>query len=79
MEFRIATGAQLVDLAKVQRALLAKDPAALVDINEATNMLRIATSLSAAELATAVARAGLATSPEGIFQLQSECCGGCGG
>ncbi len=79
MEFRIATGTHDVDLAAVENALLAADPAALVDINQATSMLRISTSLSAGELAKAVGQAGLPTSPESIFQLQSECCGGCGG
>ena len=77
MEFHIAIGAVLPDLAHIDESLRAVDPAALVDIDSAT--LRIATSLGASELQSVLATAGYPIASNQLTQLPSICCGGCSG
>ena len=77
MEFHIAIGATLPDLAHIDESLRAVDPAALVDIDNET--LRVATSLGASELQCLLAAAGYPIVSRQLTQLPSICCGGCSG
>lgn len=79
MEFHIRLGALQPDIDAVERSLLAEDPSALVDISRAGDLLRIATSLSAIQLATLLDDAGWPVPAQQIEQLPSICCGGCSG
>lgn len=76
MEFHI-TGLPVSDVAVIDDALRAVDPAALVDLEGPT--LRVATCLGSAELATILSSTGLAVRGDQIVQLPSICCGGCSG
>ena len=67
------------DLARVDRALAALDPAALCDFDMATCTIRIQTAATHSEVLTGLRGEGVAASPSTLFQLPSECCGGCGG
>lgn len=67
------------DLDAVEAALLAVDPAALLDLDPAGDQLRIATWMTRDELRRTLARAGVDAGDEALVQLPSECCGGCGG
>jgi hypothetical protein len=77
MEFHIATAGPLPDLVVIDEALRAVDPAALVDVDGTT--LRVATSLSAAELVSVITATGYPLGAAQVMQLPSICCGGCSG
>ena len=64
---------------RLRDALVASDPAALVDTDARTGALRIATVLRVDELCAALDRVGLAVPGEAIALQPSNCCGGCGG
>lgn len=68
-----------IDPALLAAALEAEDATALVDREPTGSALRVATWLPLPELHDLLARAGVAVSLDQIEQLQSECCGGCGG
>lgn len=79
MKFNIATHGGSVDLDAVERALLHADPAAVVDLDATSTLLRVSTSLDGAQLHKLVAFAGFPVALADVQQLPSECCGGCGG
>lgn len=79
MEFHVRLFRPIADLASIEFAIQAVDPAALLDIDPASETLRIATGLDAAELATLIGRTGYRLDAEQVIQLPSVCCGGCGG
>lgn len=67
------------DLPRLEAAVQAVDPAALLDLDPAGDALRIATWMTPDELGSTLADAGLALADDALVQLPSECCGGCGG
>ena len=77
MEFALATHAGLPDLALLERAVQALDPAALLDLDAAGTTLRIATLLPAPALLQCLAEAGVSSIGTRLRQLPSVCCGGC--
>ena len=77
MEYRIAMPAAHVDVEVIDEALRAIDPAGMVDLDR--DMLRIATCLPAAELASLIGAAGYAIDDAELIRLPSICCGGCSG
>lgn len=79
MDYEIALGGRTTDLAAINDALRAADPAALADLHPTGSPLRISTSLSAAEIAPLLATTGLDTPVDAVQQQPSTCCGGCGG
>lgn len=79
MEYEIALGGRAANLAAVNEALRAADPAALADLHASGSPLRVSTSLGAAEVAALVSSAGLETAAAAVEQQPSTCCGGCGG
>jgi hypothetical protein len=67
------------DLTHVDRVLAALDPAALCDFDMAACTIRIQTAATHAELLAGLSGAGVQATTATLFQLPSECCGGCGG
>ena len=78
MQFRVATLAENVDVGAVERAIRAVDPAAMVDLADAGDQLRVSTFMSASELIEAVDQAGYPVTKDQVVQMKSQCCGGCG-
>lgn len=79
MEYHIQISGPEPDLVAVEDALLAADPAALVDIDPASPTLRVATSVDARQLVALLGEAGYPVTPAQVVQLPSICCGGCSG
>ena len=67
------------DLASIKHRLLDLDPAALLDRDAATGVLRCSTSATEVELLHALAEAGYRVMPDAIERLPSACCGSCSG
>lgn len=76
MEFHI-TGVPVSDVAAIDDALRAADPAALVDLDGST--LRVATCLGSTELRSILSGSGYSVGRDQVVQLPSICCGGCSG
>jgi hypothetical protein len=79
MEFHITFAGAIPDPALVEDAIRAIDPSALVDVDPASPILRIATSIHARELVALIGDAGYPIGPAQVTQLPSICCGGCSG
>lgn len=79
MQFRVDTGVGNVDVGAVEDAMRAADPAAMVDLVDAADQLRVSTFMSVFELIQAMDQAGYPITREQIVPVKSECCGGCGG
>jgi len=77
MEFHIRFSGAVPAAGAIEDIVRSVDPAAMVDTDEATGTLRIATSIGAVELAALVTRGGLAVAPSQLLRLPSVCCGGC--
>ena len=78
MEFQISMPGPL-DPGALEHALRASDPSALVDIDPATQDLRVAASVDAAQLLAVLHRAGYPVHRAQVMQVPTNCCGGCGG
>lgn len=79
MKFNVRTHGQPVDLASIEQALLATDPAAMIDLDGLNNVLRVSSYLDGAGLQGLMSDAGFSVPLGDVEQLPSECCGGCGG
>ncbi|KAA2284482.1 hypothetical protein [Arenimonas fontis] len=79
MEYEISLLGRQLPLAAIAEALLAADPAALLDVDGGRALLRLSTCLGSRELRRLLGEAGLAVSECDLRQLPSVCCGGCGG
>ena len=79
MEFHIRMAASLPELGVIDAAIRSIDPAALIDIDEAGRLVRVATSLPAAELVSLIKAVGHPLAADRVTQLPSVCCGGCSG
>jgi hypothetical protein len=79
MEFAFESPWPMPDVAPLDRALAALDPAALVDLDASGCTIRMATVLTRMELLSCLEAAGLPPEPSRLRQLPSVCCGGCGG
>ncbi|HEY0661239.1 MAG TPA: hypothetical protein VGD21_07975 [Lysobacter sp.] len=77
MEFTVALTTGAAALERIDEALRAVDPAALVDAQGGA--LRIAGAFDVATLRALLREAGHAVEPGDIRQLPSVCCGGCSG
>ena len=78
MEFHVRASRALPPLAVIEDALLAFDPAAVVDIDPGQG-LRVNAAVDAARLMALLNGVGGAVRPGEIEQQPSVCCGGCGG
>ena len=79
MQFMLEVSRPITDLRGIEDALIAIDPAAVVDSDPAGINLRVASTLCAEELLQIVTKAGHAIERSRIVGVPSECCGGCGG
>lgn len=79
MEFHIRLAGTRPDLAAIDEAVRAVDPAAVVDIDPTGAVLRVMAAMSADELACRVTGAGHPVAGDEVAQLPSVCCGGCSG
>jgi hypothetical protein len=78
MEFHVHLATTVPGLAQIERQLLERDPAGLVDLR-GTDLLRVSTCLDHAGLLAVLADAGHALPLQAVQQQPSVCCGGCGG
>jgi hypothetical protein len=78
-EFAFELPQALRDLSTLDRALVALDPAALLDLDGSGRTIRMATVLTRPELLACLDAAGLPADPSRLRQLPSVCCGGCSG
>lgn len=79
MEYIVAVSSDPSAANAARDAVLGSDPAAVVDIDERTGELRVATCLGVDELRDVLGTAGLAVAQDAIARQPSNCCGGCGG
>ena len=84
MQFTLDITQPVTDLHRIEDALLAIDPAAMIDLvhasaNQVGATLRVASTLEAAELSEVISRAGYPVEREQLVSVRTECCGGCGG
>lgn len=79
MEFHITLPGILPDTAAIEYAIDPVDPAAVLDIDSADHLLRVATSLDAPALVALINRAGYPITLAQVYQVPSICCGGCSG
>lgn len=78
MEFHVRAARALPPLALVEQAVLALDPAAVVDLDPGQG-LRVNAAIDAAALAALLNRLGGQVAAAEVEQAPSTCCGGCGG
>lgn len=79
MEFHVALAGMQPDAGRVEALLLELDPAAVLDIDQRMELLRVSTWLPADQLLSVLDRAGCPVPAERMRQLPSICCGGCSG
>ena len=78
MEFHVRASRPLPPLATIEDALLAFDPAAVVDLDPVRG-LRVSAAIDAAALVALLNDVGARVLPDEVEQQPSVCCGGCGG
>jgi hypothetical protein len=79
MEFAYDSPRTAPDLAMLDAAIAAIDPAALVDLAPGGSTIRVATVMTRQELLACLEGSGLPADPWRLRQLPSVCCGGCSG
>lgn len=79
MKFNIKTHGHAIDVSVIEQALIKADPAAMIDLDKATSLLRVSSCLDDAELLSLMTDAGFPIPSTNIEGVPSECCGGCGG
>lgn len=79
MEFHVQTAGTSPDLEAILDAIQQVDPSAVMDIDEAGQVLRVAAAVDLPELLDLLDQAGFPVGPEKVYQLPSICCGGCSG
>ena len=78
MEFHVSIPGP-IDPGAIELALRTADASALVDVDPATQALRVAASVDAAQLLSVLHRAGYPVHRAQVMQVPTNCCGGCGG
>lgn len=79
MQFKIRITDATPEIGVIENAIRAIDPAAVVDIDQTGETLRVAASLDPAQLLRLIGQTGYAVAPDQLQQVPSDCCGGCGG
>lgn len=79
MEIHVRLGSPLPELAMLENAITALDPAAVVDVDAAAGLLRVNAAVDAAQLVALASQAGYVLAPDDVMQQPSVCCGGCSG
>lgn len=78
MEFHVRGPRPLPPLAVIEDAVLAMDPASVVDIDP-VHGLRVNAAIGASELVSLLNAVGGHVAPADVEQQPSVCCGGCSG
>ena len=79
MEYHVAWSGTAPAFQVIEDTILDADPSASVDLDAATNKLRVAGSLATVELIALLHKAGYAVNEAQVMALPSYCCGDCGG
>lgn len=79
MKYNIDIHEHAIEISVIEHALLQADPAAMLDLDKATLLIRVSTCLGDDELVSLVTEAGFPISSADVRGVPSECCGGCGG
>ncbi len=79
MEFHVTLGRGAPDLAALDAAFRAMDPAAVVDFDTGRDQLRISAALGTVDVGRVLAQAGYPIELAAIEPQPSVCCGGCSG
>ncbi len=79
MEYRVDLAGATIELAAVNNALRAADPAALADLDPVVDTLRVSTWVDPDALVAVLQRVGLAVDSGQVERVPSVCCGGCSG
>ena len=80
MEYRVELfGTRLPTAATLEAMLEAEDAAAVSDLDRASHVWRVSTSLASSELLQLLERLGCRVAPGSVKLLPSVCCGGCSG
>lgn len=79
MEFHVTVAGIAPDVAALDAAFRALDPAAVVDFDPDRRQLRIAAALGHADVGRVLTQAGHRVPDHAIEQQPSVCCGGCSG
>lgn len=79
MEFRIRTRGVTPNLAAINDALVAIDPAAVADVDPADGDLRVAVALGSPALLALLTRVGYPVDWKQLEEVPAVCCGACGG
>ena len=79
MKFNIKTYGYAIGLCVIEQALIKADPAAMIDLDKSTTMLRVSNCLDDAELLSLITDAGFPIPFANFEGVPSDCCGGCGG
>lgn len=78
-EYHVELNGVRPDLGMLRSALLAEDPAAVADYEDASGRLRLSTGMDAVTLLGLLASVGLRVCPDQVHLAPSVCCGGCSG
>lgn len=79
MEFHVQVTGIAPDMEKVLDAIQQVDPSAVMDFDDADQVLRVAAAVELPELLVLLEHTGYPVPPEHVRQLPSICCGGCSG
>lgn len=79
MEFHVQVTGVAPDMEKILDAIQQLDPSAMMDFDDAGQILRVAAAVDLPELLALLGNAGYPVPPEHVRQLPSICCGGCSG
>lgn len=79
MEFHVHLAGARPDVTAIEALVLDADPAAVVDLADRDDMLRVAGAFTAVDVLMLMRAAGHPVTPGQVEQLPSICCGGCSG
>lgn len=79
MEYEVNIAGVAADLAAINEALCAADPAAVADLDPFTPVLRVSAAVTTGELLGLLHETGCEVPPHAVRARPSVCCGGCGG
>lgn len=79
MEFNVNVAGVALDMGAIEEAIWKADASGVVDLDPTGPTLRVAASVSSAELVSLLNAAGCPVAQDQVQQLPSVCCGGCGG
>jgi hypothetical protein len=79
MEYEVNIAGVAADLGAINDMLVAADPAAVVDLDPFSPVLRVSAAVTTGELLGLLHETGCEVPPNAVRPRPSVCCGGCGG